>query len=281
MLTLLISPPLIPLPSPLVPPILTSLTLRSPSCSITSSTRCFFSASEMCSGRRRRAAKRRASRTVRVAGRMSCWGTKPIRGGREVDEEGEVEVPGGRRTEPVIIPDLCFSERISTSVVFPAPEKIAMNNEDEQECKRSWKEARTTWSKNSHHLPRLDFSAHPVQNDLVTKTLILSSPEPTVPATPRDHISQIPPYHRHTTMFTSHAHPLPTSPPHSSLIPQPDQQPQQNQSNQSPNDRQPRYDSRTKLSATSTRRTTRRRSPTGRIDHPLSDAFSKNTIAQR
>lgn len=117
MVTLLISPPLIPLAlPPVTSPILASLTCAIPSFWSISLTRSFFSWSLTLSGRRRRAANRTASKTVNVAGRTSCWATKPIRGGCFLSDRSEV-----RSIRPDTIPALFFPARISTSVVFPAP----------------------------------------------------------------------------------------------------------------------------------------------------------------
>lgn len=113
-LTLLISPPLIPRARPFVlSPILTFFKPSIPSFWRIASTLACFSGSGMFSGRRNRAAKRRASWTVNVEGRTSCWGTKPMRG---LDWETD-----GKETWPRTDPDLCFPARISTRVVFPAP----------------------------------------------------------------------------------------------------------------------------------------------------------------
>jgi len=110
MLTLLISPPLMPrFPTS---PIRVFRRLPIPNFSMTSETNVTLSASETLSGSLNLAAKRSASETVSVGGSMSCWGTKPIL--------GEEPVPG-YETVPVMIPFLDFFERISMSVVFPAP----------------------------------------------------------------------------------------------------------------------------------------------------------------
>jgi len=110
MLTLLISPPLMPrFPAS---PIRVSRILPIPNVSMTLETKATFSVSETLSGSLSLAAKRSASETVSVGGSMSSWGTKPIL--------GEEPVPGCE-TVPVMIPFLDFFERISMSVVFPAP----------------------------------------------------------------------------------------------------------------------------------------------------------------
>lgn len=110
MLTLLISPPLMPrFPTS---PIRVSRMLPIPNFSMTSYTSATLSTSETLSGSFNLAAKRSASETVSVGGSTSCWGTKPIL--------GEESAPGWE-TLPVTIPLLDFFERISMSVVFPAP----------------------------------------------------------------------------------------------------------------------------------------------------------------
>ena len=112
MLTRRISPPLMPRFSP--SPMRTLRRCAIPRRSRMSSTRACFSESGTPSGRRRRAAKSSASCTVSIGGRMSCCGTKPMRG------RPLLPVPG-YETVPNITPDLCFCARISISVVFPAP----------------------------------------------------------------------------------------------------------------------------------------------------------------
>ena len=110
MLTLLISPPLIPrFPTS---PIRVSRRLPIPNFSMTSWTNATLLISETLSGSLNLAAKRSASETVSVDGSMSCWGTKPILG-----EESAPEW----ETLPVMTPLFDFFERISMSVVFPAP----------------------------------------------------------------------------------------------------------------------------------------------------------------
>ena len=111
-LTLLPSPPLIPLPLPLLPPILTPAILSIPNCSITSSTLACFCESGMDSGSRNLAANNNASRTVNCGGRMSCCGTNPTR----------LPAPPEKDTLPDPFPDLAFPANISTRLVLPAPE---------------------------------------------------------------------------------------------------------------------------------------------------------------
>lgn len=110
MLTLLISPPLMPrFPTS---PIWVFRMLSIPNFSMTSSTNATFSTSGRLSGSLNLAAKRSASDTVSVGGSKSCCGTNPIL--------GEEPVPWWE-TLPVTIPPLDFLESISISVVFPAP----------------------------------------------------------------------------------------------------------------------------------------------------------------
>jgi hypothetical protein len=110
MLTLLISPPLMPrFPTS---PIRVYRRLAIPNFSVTSFTNATLSASGTLSGSLNLAAKRSASETVNVDGSTSCCGTKPTL--------GEESMPGCE-TLPVTVPLLDFFARISMSVVFPAP----------------------------------------------------------------------------------------------------------------------------------------------------------------
>lgn len=119
MLTLRISPPLMPLAlPPVTSPILESLMAEIPNISSKTLTRSCFSLSVTLSGKRRRAAKSSASKTVKVAGRMSCCGTNPTRG-----DFLPSAAPARMLKSPETTPDLLFPAKISTRVVFPAPDK--------------------------------------------------------------------------------------------------------------------------------------------------------------
>ena len=180
MLTLLISPPLIPrFPTS---PIRVSRRLPIPSFSMTSQTNASLSTSGTLSGSRNLAAKRSASKTVSVAGSMSCWGTKPIL--------GEELVPG-YETAPVTIPLLNFFERISMSVVFPAPINRAFVSY--RTDKHRW-ETRAARSKNSHHLPRVDTTRDVVQDDFIVGGSLAAPGRPPEWPTVGDDVGDIIPF---------------------------------------------------------------------------------------